>query len=180
MILPILHYKIFPTELNTLFLNTVFFYVCHSYFQYLFSSFSSNILFCSPVERSLQSIFSFLNWIYWGDIGSQNHTSFKCTTQRNITCTLHHVSIWDFTQSKVSFCPRLCPLCPPPLTPYPHLPLAVITLLFLPACYVYVFLLNPFTFFHPASQASSLLTVICLFHVSMPLFLFCSSVYSVY
>ena len=30
----------------------------------------------------------FLNWIKWGDIGSQSHTAFKCTTEQNIVCIL--------------------------------------------------------------------------------------------
>ena len=42
----------------------------------------------------------FLNWIYWGYISSQNHIGFKCTTQQNIICALHHVPI---TPSKFSF-----------------------------------------------------------------------------
>ena len=48
--------------------------------------------------------FFFLNWIYWGDIGLQNHTGFKCITQWNTICTLHHVPI---APSTVSFHPHL-------------------------------------------------------------------------
>ena len=43
--------------------------------------------------------------------------------------------------------------------------------------FVYVFLFNTFTFFYPVSQTSSLLTLVSLFRVSMPIILFCSSVY---
>ena len=48
----------------------------------------------------------FFLWIYWGDIGSQNHTGFKCTARQNITRTLHRALT---TPSKVSFC---CPFPP--------------------------------------------------------------------
>ena len=58
-------------------------------------------------------------WMYWGDTDSQNHMGFECTTQRNIICTLHLMSI---TQSKVSFHPHLSPLCPLPPTPKPPSP----------------------------------------------------------
>ena len=52
-----------------------------------------------------------------GDIGSQNHTSFKCTTQQNIICTVYHAPL---TQSKVSFYPHLSS----PLFAFFHLPLS--------------------------------------------------------
>ena len=113
----------------------------------------------------------FLNWVYWWDIGSQNHTGFKHPTQQNI-CTLHCVPI---AQCKVSFCPHFAH----PLAPFVWLsPLCCLCLCFIFLC-VYSFLLNPFTFFHPAPQASSLMTAINLFHVSMPLVLFCLSAYFV-
>ena len=48
-----------------------------------------------------------------GDIGSQDHTGSKCTTQQNITCTLHCAPI---SPSKISFHPHLSPLCSPPPT----------------------------------------------------------------
>ena len=78
------------------------------------------------------SLNEFPYWIYWGDIGSQNHIGFKYTTQQNIICTLHHVSI---VQSKVSSHSQLSPFCPPPpthiylsrwLSPYSCLCLCVI------------------------------------------------------
>ena len=72
-------------------------------------------------------------------------------------------------------CPHFPPLCPPPPSPHP-LPSAITTLLCVsvPVGYAYVFLLNPFTFFHPVLPPPSLVIAVSLFRVSMPLFLLCS------
>ena len=118
----------------------------------------------------------FYNWIYWGEIGSQNHTRFKYTTQQNIIYTMHPVPI---AQSRVPFQLHFPPFCPPPPTPTPF-PLAATTLLSVSKCYIYAFLLNPFTFFHPAPQTSSPLTPVSLFCVYISLFLFYSSFYFVH
>ena len=119
---------------------------------------------------------SFFNWIYWGEIGSQSHISFKGTTHQNIIGTLHHAPI---AQSKVSFYLHLSPLCPLQLTPTP---LSVYH--YIVVC-VYVFhmcvcLLNPFTFLHPNPSnpfpADSCQSVSCIHAFVSILFitLFCS------
>lgn len=64
----------------------------------------------------------FFNGLYRGDIGSQNHTGFKCTAQRNLVCTLHGAPI---TPNKASVpasppAPLHLPPHPPPLWPSPH------------------------------------------------------------
>ena len=90
----------------------------------------------------------FLNWIYWGGIGLQKHINFKRTNQQNIICPLYHVPI---ASSKVSFMPTFSsfthlylPLLPFPYE-YQH------TVVCVSICYTCVsFLLNSFTFFHPA------------------------------
>lgn len=63
----------------------------------------------------------FFYWIYWGDIDSQNHAGFKCTTEQNAICTLQQVSI---TPRKVSFHP-LYPLSAHFYVPPPPFPLAI-------------------------------------------------------
>ena len=102
----------------------------------------------------------------------RNHTRFKCTTQQNITCTLHCAPI---TPSKEdSFSPLL------PCFVYLHLPsppcpptLATLCPWAMHTCS----LANPFTFFHLASPTHSPPIAVSLFHVSMPLFQCCLSVY---
>ena len=79
--------------------------------------------------------FLFLNWTYWGDIGSQSHTGFKCTTQQNIIYTLHWAPV---ARSKVPFHPLLSSLCPPPPTLPPPFPLAITTLLSVSTGYTYM------------------------------------------
>ena len=55
----------------------------------------------------------------------QDHTGFKCATQKNIICTLHGMPI---TPSQISLRAHLSPLCLPPSTCTPF-PLAITTLL---------------------------------------------------
>ena len=87
----------------------------------------------------------FFNWIYWGDIGSQNHTGVNCTTQQSIICTLHGLLIAPSS---------LFTSHPPPLptSTYPHpLSLWLSPPCCLSVCVMCAFL-NLSTFFHPASQ----------------------------
>ena len=105
----------------------------------------------------------FLNWVYWSDIGSQNYTGLKSTTQQNI-CTLHHAPV---APSKV------CLHLHFPLFAHLHLPLIPISFWLshccLYVCVIYMFvslLLNPFTYFYPAPQVPSPLTAVSLFHIS--------------
>ena len=73
-------------------------------------------------------------------------------------------------------------LCPPP-PPQPPFPLGTTPLLSVSVVCMYVwfflFLLNPFTFFHPVPAPLSPLTAVSLFSGSMSLFLFCLLVYFV-
>ena len=116
----------------------------------------------------------------WGDIGSQNHRGFKCTSQSNIICTLRHVPV---TPSKVSFCLHLPPLCPPPTTPTapflwgsPHCCLCLLHLCFFFSFILFFgFILSPSFIQSPIPFHSEAFS---LFPVSMPLFLFCSLVRS--
>ena len=96
----------------------------------------------------------------WGDIGSQNHRGFKCTSQSNIICTLHHVPV---TPSKVSFCLHLPPLCPPPTTPTAPFPLGVTALLSVSVTSMFLFFFYSFflasSFHLPSSSPQSLSTL---------------------
>ena len=71
-----------------------------------------------------------------GDIGSQSHTGFKCTTQQNIICTPHRASI---APSKVSFHPHFPPSLPTSTSAPPPFPLAITTLLSVSLWYVDMF-----------------------------------------
>ena len=93
--------------------------------------------------------YTFLLKNYWSDIGSQNHTGFKCTTHQNVSA---HCILWPLSHNKVSFYPRFPQLCAPPPTPTP-LSLWLSPHCCLCLCVIYTFfLLNPFTFFHSASS----------------------------
>ena len=91
-------------------------------------------------------------------------------TRQNIIHRLYCVPI---APSKVSFCPHLFPLCPLPVSPHPF-SLWLLPLLSLSLYYICVWLscliLSP-SFIQPFSPLP--LTGVSLFHVSMPLFLFC-------
>ena len=79
--------------------------------------------------------------------------------------TLHCVPI---VPSKVSLCPHF-PHCAHLCLPHPPLPLVIGTLLPVSMGYVYLFLDNPFTFFHPASfplPSESCQSVVCV-HASV-------------
>ena len=62
---------------------------------------------------------------------------------------------------------------PPSLWPSPHWCLCLFVMHMCSSA-------DPFTFFHPVPLPPSPLTAVCLFHVSTPLFLICSSVYFVH
>ena len=103
---------------------------CWKHSNYPYCSIPISVpLSCLVVKFVMWSLHYF-SWVYWGDIGWQNHTGFKCTVQQNIVCTLHHAPI---APSKISFHSHLSPHCP---------------------------LLLPPTFFHQALQAPSLLTAV--------------------
>ena len=93
------------------------------YFQYMFLF---KYVFCFQVTRSIIAHYIlyftllFFNWIYWGGIGSQNHTGFKCTTQQNIIGTLHCVPITPreaFVSPFSSFAHLHLPPLPPAIIP---------------------------------------------------------------
>ena len=56
-------------------------------------SFTLSHLICTT---TIWSSYFFLIWIYLGDIDSQSHTGFKCTTQQDITCTQYCAPITPF------------------------------------------------------------------------------------
>ena len=66
------------------------------------------------------------------------------------------------------------PICLPPPSPTPF-PLAITTLLSMSMGYAYMFFGWPLFLFLFCTH--TLLTAVSLFHVSMPLFLFCSSIF---
>lgn len=112
---------------------------------------------------------TFLNWIYlyWGEIGQQNHTGLKCTTQKN---TIYTLQLALSTHSQVSFHHYLSSLCPfPPPSHFSgyHQPYCCPCLCVIHMCVcVYTFLLNTFVFLPspPTSLTSdSCQSVLCIY-----------------
>lgn len=116
-----------------------------------------------------------LYWIYWGDISSQNHTGFKCTTQQNIFCSVLCTRHPEQSLSQ-SHSLTLAQLHLPSL-PFPYRYQAVITVLSVSMWYVHIYniyvFLNLFIFFHPVSTSTLHSDNCQSIPVSMPLLLFC-------
>ena len=87
---------------------------------------------------------------------------------------LHTASCSHCPQQNLSI--PIFPILTISTTPNTFFSLVITTLLSVSMC----FFLKPFTFFHQPSHPPSSLTTVSWFHVSMPLLLFCSSVYFVH
>ena len=140
--------------------------------------FQTEVLCLLNISEILKYIYIYLfYWIYWGEISSQNHTCFKCTTQKNFLCTLHRAPI---AQSKVSFHPNFPPFdhLHLPLTPLWLSPCFCQCLCIIYTCIWFFAYFSSFIWYpnRPPCQQ----TAVSLFHVSKLLILFCLSVYFVH
>ena len=129
--------------------------------------FLNNFLFLSSYETII--LLNTLGWHWF------TKPDFKCITQQNIICPLHHGPI---AHSKISFHPHLSPLCPP----LPNLP--TLSLWLSPLCFLCLWVMhirsltNPFTIFYPVPQPPPTPKAVSLFHVSMSVSILFISLFS--